>query len=385
MKYLHLVWAALTRRRLRTFFTLLSVMAAFLLFGLLESVNSVFTQAGHTIGAAHRLITGSKVGFMSPLPMSLASRIRTVPGVEEVAYDTYFGGTYQNPKNVIGSAFAVSRNFFDLYPELKLSAAARQAFDNTQTGVIVGAALARRFHWKVGDQIPLKALIYPRKDGSYAWTFDLVGLYHARSAIEEQDFLFRWRYFDRATAFGAGTVGWYVDKIAHSRQAGPIAARIDALSANSDHETKTQTDSAFAANLIGQYVDLGLIVHAIMGAVFFTLILLTGNTMAQAVRERVPEFGILKTLGFSRGGVLSLVLAESVLLVALGGIGGLLLAAGVVHALQTQMGTQLPMMPVGAGIWLQGLALMVLIGLLVGALPAQRGMRLRIVDALAGR
>lgn len=384
MKYLHLVRAALTRRKLRTFFTLLSVVAAFLLFGLLESVNSVFSQAGHTIGAAHRLITGSKVGFMAPLPLSLKSQIRSVPEVEEVAYDTYFGGTYQSPKNLI-AAFAVSRNFFDLYPELKLSRAARRAFDTTQTGVIVGAALARRHHWKLGDQIPIKALIYPRKNGSYAWTFDLVGIYHAHSVVEEQDFLFRWRYFDRAAAFGNGMVGWYVDKIADPRQAGRIAARIDALSADSGHETKTQTDSAFAANLISQYVDLGLIVHAIMGAVFFTLILLTGNTMAQAVRERVPELGILKTLGFSNRSVLGLVLAESVLLVGLGGVGGLALAAGVVHVLQGEVGAQLPMMPVGVGIWLRGLAAMGLIGLLVGALPAQRGMRLRIVDALAGR
>ncbi|MGH8298102.1 MAG: ABC transporter permease [Steroidobacteraceae bacterium] len=385
MKYLPLVWSALTRRKLRTFFTLLSVLAAFLLFGLLESVNSVFAESGNTIGSAHRLITGSKVGFMSPLPLSLKSQIQTVPGVEEVAYDAYFGGTYQNPKNVIGSAFAVSRNFFDLYPELQLSPAARRAFDDDQTGAIVGAALARRYHWKVGDQIPIKAMIYPRKSGSYAWTFDLVGLYHARSAVEEQDFLFRWRYLDRAAAFGNGMVGWYIEKIAHPDQAGRIATRIDALSANSDHETKTQTDSAFAANLISQFVNLGLIVHAIMGAVFFTLILLTGNTMAQAVRERIPELAILKTVGFSNRGVLGLVLAESVLLVALGGIGGLIVAAGVVNVLQGQMGSQLPMMPVGAAIWLRGLAAMVLIGLVVGALPAQRGMRLRIVDALAGR
>lgn len=385
MKYLPLVWAALTRRKARTAFTLLSVVAAFLLFGLLESVNSVFTQAGHTIGSAHRLITGSKVGFMSPLPISLKSQIRSVPGVEEVAYDAYFGGTYQSPKNVIGSMFAVSRNFFNLYPELKVSPAVRQRFDRTQTAAIVGAVLAHQYHWKVGEQIPIKALIYPRKDGSYIWTFDLVGIYHAHSAVEERDFLLRWRYLDRAAAFGNGMVGWYIDKIARPQQAGRIAARIDALTANSDHETKTQTDSAFAANLINQYVDLGLIVHAIMGAVFFTLILLTGNTMAQAVRERIPELAVLKTLGFPNRSVLSLVLAESVLLVCLGGALGLLIAGGTVHVLQTQIGTQLPMMPVGGAIWLRGLLAMVLIGLLVGALPARRGMRLRIVDALAGR
>ncbi len=385
MKFLHLVWAALTRRKVRTSLTLLSVVVAFVLFGLLESVNSVFTMAGHTLGGAHRLITISRMGLFTPMPMSLQAQIRAVPGVEQVSRYSFFGGTYQNPKNAIGSLFAVQRNFFDLYPEFKIAPAALRAFDATQTGAIVGAALAKKYHWKVGDQIPIKAMIFPRKGGSYTWTFDLVGIYRARTTFEEQDFLFRWRYFDQARAFGKGTVGLYVEKIVHPRQAGGIAAAIDALSANSDHETKTQSDSAFAVDFLSQFVDLGLIVHAIMGAVFFTLMLLTGNTMAQAVRERTPELAVLKTLGFANRVVVLLVLAESVLLVILGGALGLLLAAGVVHILQAQMGTQFPMMPVGAGIWLRGIVVMALIGLAVGALPARRGMRLRIVDALAGR
>lgn len=385
MKYLPLLWAALMRRKVRTGFTLLSVVAAFLLFGLLQSVNSVFTEVGHSIRAAHQLITESKVGFMSPLPLALKSQIRAVPGVDAVGYDSYFGGTYQNPNNVISAAIAVSRNFFELNPELKVSPAALRAFDTTLTAVIVGAALAERYHWQVGEQIPIKALIYPRKKGSYIWTFDLVGIYHARSAVREQDFLFRWRYLDRAAAFGNDRVGWYVEKIAHPAEAGVIAARIDALSANSSHQTKTQTDSAFVANMISQYVDLGLIVHAIMGAVFFTLILLTGNTMAQAVRERIPELAVLKTLGFENRTVLALVLAESVLLVVLGGLIGLVAATIAVHALQRQIGAQLPMAPVHGLIWLEGLGVMVVIGLAVGALPARRGMRLRVIDALAGR
>lgn len=384
MKYVHLVWAALTRRKARTVFTLLSVLAAFVLFGLLESVNSVFTEAGHSIGAAHRLITVSKTGLMTGLPLSLEAQIRTVPGVRVVSSETFFGGTYQRPKNFI-NVMAVPRNFWDLHTAAKVLPATRRAFDTTQTAAVVGAALAKRFHWKVGDQIPIKAMIYPRKGGSYTWVFDLVGIYHARTTLQEQGFFFRWRYLDEARAFGNGTVGWYVEQIARPEQAGHIAAAIDALSSNSGHETRTQTQSAFAADFYSQYVDLGLIVHGIMGAVFFTLLLLTGNTMAQAVRERTPELAVLKTLGFSNRSVLALVLGESVLLVLIGGGLGLALAAGAVHVLQGQMGTQLPMMPVGAGIWLRGVAVMVLIGLAVGALPARRGMRLSIVNALAGR
>lgn len=385
MKYLHLVWMALIRRKLRTLLTLISVAVAFLLFGLLQSVSSVFTEAGHTVGAAHRLITVSKAAFLSsPLPLSLDDRIRKVTGVTAVSYGSFLSGTYQNPKNVV-AAVGVASNYFDLYPEYELTADARRAFDNTQTGAIVGAALARQYHWKVGDRIPLQTKMFLNKNGSGTWTFDLTGVYRAQTSPREQGLFVHWHGLDQARVFNTGTVGLYVDMIADPDQAGQIAARIDALSANSDHETKTQTESAFAADFLNQLVDLGLLVHAIMGAVFFTLILLTGNNMAQAVRERVHEFGILKTLGFSNRKVLSLVLAESVLLVTLGGIGGLILATSVVHTLQSTIGSRLPMMPVGAAIWLDGITVMVLLGLVVAALPAWRGMRLHIVDALARR
>jgi putative ABC transport system permease protein len=377
-----LVWTALTRRKLRTFLTLVSVVVAFLLFGLLESVSSIISQAGNSIAAGHRLITVSSM--LLPLPISLEAQIPDVSGVQEVTYGTPFVGAYQRPDNPIAGA-AVARNYFDLFPELKVSPAARQAFDHTQTGAIVGAALARRYHWKVGEQVPIKTKMFPRKNGSDNWIFDLVGTYRTRRPAREQGFFVRWRGVDLGRAFDKNTVAWYWEKIAHPAQAGRISARIDALSVNSGHETKTQTESAFITNLIGQVVNLGLIVHAVMAAVFFTLILLAGNTMAQAVRERIPELAILKTVGFSNHRVLGLLLAESVLLVAIGGIGGLTLAMGVEHALRARLGAQLPMLPVGAAIWLWGLAVMILIGLVVGALPARRGMRLRIVDALARR
>ncbi|MGH8202441.1 MAG: ABC transporter permease [Steroidobacteraceae bacterium] len=382
MKYLHLVWTGLTRRKLRTLLTLISVVVAFLLFGLLEAVSSVSTEAGDAVGAAHRLITVSK--FMVPLPISLAAQIPTVPGVEEAAYSSFLFGTYQDPRNTI-AAIAVAHNYFDLYPDLKVTAGARRAFDATPTAAIAGAALARRYHWKVGDQIPIQSDVFPREDKSDTWTFDLVGIYHAKTSAREKGFFIRWRGLDLPRTFGKSTVFMYIEKIAHPDQAGRIAARIDALSTNSGHETKTQSESAFAAHMIGKIVNLGLLVHAITGAVFFTLILLTGNTMAQAVRERIPEFAILKTVGFSNRRVLALVLAESVLLLVLGGIVGLILATRVDDALQARLVARLPIAPVGAPIWLQGLALMVLIGLVVGALPARRGMRLRVVDALAGR
>jgi len=386
VKYLGLVWSALFRRKTRTIFTLLSVVAAFLLFGLLNSVRDAFASAGHSVAGASRLITISKVSFMMELPKSIYTRIQAVPGVSEVAYINWFGGIYQDPKNFFANE-AVSPNLFDVYPEFKLPAAELKAFQQTRTGAVVGASLAAHFHWKIGDQIPLQATIFPQKSGSNTWTFDLVGIYHVANRSEKQQenaLFFHWKYFDEARAFGNGKVGWYVEKIAQPKDADRIAAAIDALSANSDHETKTQSEDAFQTSFASQFANIGLIVGSIMGAVFFTLVLLTGNTMAQAVRERIPELAILKTIGFSNRSVLALVLAESVLLLMIGGAAGLALADLAVSFIRARLGA-VPMLPVGLESWLLGLALMALIGLLVGALPARRGMRLRIVDALAGR
>ncbi|MGH8288747.1 MAG: ABC transporter permease [Steroidobacteraceae bacterium] len=386
MKYLGLVCSALFRRKTRTVFTLLSVLAAFLLFGLLNSVRDAFASAGHSVAGASRLITISKVSFMMELPKSIYMRIQAVPGVSEVAYINWFGGIYQDPKNFFANE-AVSPNMFDVYPEFELPAAELKAFQQTRTGAVVGASLAEHFHWKIGDQIPLQATIFPQKDGSNTWMFDLVGIYHVANPREKQQenaLFFNWKYFDEARAFGNGKVGWYVEKIAQPKDADRVAAAIDALSANSDHETKTQSEDAFQTSFVSQFADIGLIVGSIMGAVFFTLVLLTGNTMAQAVRERIPELAILKTIGFSNRSVLALVLAESVLLLMIGGAAGLALADLTVSFIRARLGA-IPMLPVGLESWLLGLALMAFIGLLVGALPARRGMRLRIVDALAGR
>lgn len=390
MKYLHLIWTALFRHKTRTLFTILSVLAAFLLFGLLDSVRSAFAAASGNVAAADRLITVSRISFTLPLPKSLMARIQAVPGVAEVTYANWFGGVYQDPKNFFPSQ-AVAGNYLDLYPERELPPQQRQAFHDIRTGAVVGASLAEKYHWRIGDKIPLQATIFPQKDRSNTWTFDLVGIYRIADPNlrgQENNFFLNWDYFDEARQFNNGTVGYYVIKLTDRTLADRVAAAIDALSADSDHETKTESEQAFTAALVGQFADIGLIVGAIMGAVFFTLVLLTGNTMSQAVRERIPELAVMKTLGFSNRGVLALVLSESVLLLLVGGTVGLALAGLVVGAVRTAlpaMGPAAPMIPVGGAIWLRGLVLMSLIGLLVGALPAIRGMRLRIVDALSGR
>ena len=388
MKYFHLIWAALFRRKTRTILTLVSIVAAFLLFGLLNGVRTSFAEAGKSAAGAERLQTGSKLSFIQPLPLALEAKIAAVPGVLGVAYANWFGGAYQDPHNQIFT-FAVSPNYLDMYPEIVVSPAERKAFDSTRTGVLVGDVLAKKYHWKVGDKIPLMSNIFPNRDGSKNWTFDISGIMRAKHP-EHGEFLqggilMHWKYFDESNPYNRGQVGWYVSHVADPAQADRVAQAIDALSANSDHETKTQTEQAAMASWIKQMANVGLIVFSIMGAVFFTLLFLTGNTMAQAVRERTTELGVLKTIGFSSASVLAIVLAESVLLVLIGGVLGLGLAAVLGPIVSAGSGGVINMPPVGAGSWSLGVGLMIAIGLLVGALPAVRAMRLNIVDALAGR
>jgi putative ABC transport system permease protein len=388
MKYLHLVWASLFRRKTRTFLTLVSIIAAFLLFGLLDAVRTSFNQAGQSANGAQRLQTGSKLSFIQLLPMSLQQQIASVPGVKAVTYANWFGGAYQDPHNQVFS-FAVADNYLDLYPEVAVSDAERQAFLKTRSGALVGEQLAKRFGWKVGDKVPLQSTIFPDKSGSKNWSFDIVGILHSTDkkagAWYDQMFLLHWKTFDETTPYNRGQVGWYVTRVSDANQADRVAKAIDALSANSDHETRTMTEQAAAASWMKQLADIGLIVGSIMGAVFFTLLLLAGNTMMQAVRERTNELAVLKTLGFSDRSVLAMVLAESLLLLLLGGAIGLGLASLVVPVVSGASGGMLNLPPVGLDSWSLGIGLMVLIGLLVGALPAGSAMRLKIVDALAGR
>ncbi|MBU6258222.1 MAG: FtsX-like permease family protein [Burkholderiales bacterium] len=388
MKYLHLVWAALFRRKTRTILTLVSIVAAFLLFGMLDAVRNAFDQAGQSANGAQRLQTGSKLSFIQTLPRSLEAQIAAVPGVKAVTYANWFGGAYQDPKNQIFS-FAVAPNYLDLYPEMIVSPAERKAFDGTRTGALVGARLARKYHWKVGDKVPLQSLIFADRSGSKNWSFDIVGIIHSgdkkAAGFFDQLFLLHWKYFDETTTYNGGAVGWYVSRVADVNQADRVARAIDALSANSDHETRTQTEQAATASWMKQVADIGLIVGSIMGAVFFTLLLLSGNTMMQAVRERTGELAVLKTIGFSNRSVLAMVLAESVLLLVLGGVIGLGLATLLIPLVTAGSGGMLNLPPVGAGSWALGAVLMVAIGLVVGWLPAWSAMRLNIVDALAGR
>ena len=385
MKYLHLVWSALFRSRTRTFLTLLSVVTAFLLFGLLDSVRTAFNASSNVAGY-DRMVVASRLSITQMLPLRLEAQIRQVDGVENVARAAWFGGIYRDQRNFFPN-FSVGEGWFDIYPEYVISDEHEAAFESTRNGAVVGPALADKYGWEVGDMIPLQATIFPT-NGSNDWQFKLVGTFtlaDEKRRGEESVLYFRWDYFNEANDFVKERVGWWMVTLEDPTRADAVAKAIDKLSENSDHETKTQSEQAFNQSFIKQFADIGMIVTAIVGAVFFTLLILTGNTMVQAVRERIPELAVLKTIGFSDRSILGLVLAESVLLLVIGGLLGLGLAAIAMPAVSAASGGMIQLGSMPPDTWLIGIALMLAMGVLVGLIPAVRAMRLNIVDALAGR
>lgn len=373
----------LFRRKTRTTLTLLSVLTAFLLFGLLQGVNVLFNAGADFIGAT-RLITQARVSFTQPLPLRLLPKLEAVPGVAKVTWQQWFGGVWQDKTPIF--AFAVPANrLAEAYPEWKMTDAEWQAFRTTRTGMIAGRVLADRYGWKVGTKVPIGSNIFPQKNGSKAWEFDLVGIYDGKDEEWQkrtQQVFINFDYFDEANQFGSGRAGIFVLKLDNPDVAQQVASTVDQMFENSPDETKTQTEKDFNIGFVKQLGDIGLIVRWILFAVFFTLLLVVGNTMAQSVRERVPELAILKTLGFRDGTVLGFVLAEALALCLIGGVVGMAIATALSKIVAASGSFPLQ---VDGTVWAMAFAAMLLMSFAVGLLPALRAQRLKIVDALAGR
>ncbi len=385
MSRLGLMWSNLFRRRVRTFLTMFSIMIAFLLFGLLRSIADALSGGFEPVGA-DRLYVAPKYSIIDPLPYRYLAQIRAVPGVEAATHTNWFGGIYQDPSNFFPKYPVTPREFFDLYPEYRLPPEQLDAFANTRTAAVAPQKLVDRFGWSVGDKIPIEADIWPKKGGDRLWVFDLVGVYTAdEEAPDPEIFLLNYDYFDEARQYGEGEVGNFIVRIADAERAGEISNTIDALFENSAYQTRTSTEAEAQLEFANQSGRIGLIMTSILGAVFFTIVLLTGNTMAQALRERIPELAVLKTLGFTDRSVSLLVLGEAVLLCLVGGALGLGIAAFLTPGVAATVENIVPGMALS---WLNvglGLALAAVLGLGIGAIPALTASRLKIVDALRER
>ena len=380
MRFFPLVWRSLWRRKVRTIFTLLSIFVAFLLFGLLMTIRGAFSF-GVDIAGLDRLMVIHKTSIIMPLPVAYRGRLEAVSGVQSVTHNTWFGGIYQDPTNFFAQIAVEPEKYFAMYPEFRLPPEQMQAWLADRQGAVAGRDLADRYGWKLGDRIPIQGTIYRTKDGNPTWEFNLVGLYDGDPGVDKTNFFFRYDYLDEARDVGDGLVGWYVVKIADASRSVETASTLDGMFANSPAETKTTTEKVFVDGFAKQIGDIGSIMVAILGAVLFTILLVAGNTMAQAVRERTNELALLKTLGFTSGGILALVLAES-LFVAIAGGGLGLAAAWLVVQNGDPTNGLLPLFVLPGRDLVIGAGLIVGVGALAGALPALGAMRLRITDAL---
>ncbi|MBE3135721.1 MAG: ABC transporter permease, partial [Acidobacteria bacterium] len=329
-----------------------------------------------------RLVLIHKVSLIQLLPESYQARLEAIPGVIDVCHQTWFGGIYQDPKNFFMQMPVEPERFLRLFPEFKLPEDQKKAWLADRRGAVVGRATAERFGWKIGDRIPIQGTIWRQKDGSATWEFNLVGIYDgAKKGTDTTQFFFRYDYFNEARQFGEGAVGWYTIKINDPARAAQIAERIDATFANSPYETKTTTEKAFAQAFAKQVGDIGAIMQLILGAVFFTILLVAANTMAQSVRERTSELAVLKTLGFSNALVLTLVLVESLFIASVGGVLGLGLAWLMILR-GDPTGGALPAFYLPVRSLALGVLFVFGLGFVAGIFPAVQAMRLRIVDAL---
>ena len=382
MKHFHLVWSNLKHKKIRTTLTFLSIFIAFVLYGYMASVKQALSF-GVEVAGADRLVVRHKVSIIQMLPESYEARIEQLDGVADATHLTWFGGVYQRPSNFFGQFPVNPDEYLAMYPEFLLPDDQMQAWRETRTGAVVGRGIADRYGFEIGDRVPLQATIWSKRDGGRTWEFDIVGIYDgAEKGVDDTQFLFRYDYFDEARVEGArGQVGWYIVQVADPGRAAEVASAIDNAFANSPAETKAETEGAFVQGFANQLANIGMITLAVLTAVFFTILLVAGNTMSQAVRERLNEIGVLKAVGYTHRQVLAMVLSESCLLAVTGGLAGL----GVSWYLTSQgdpTGGALPLFFFPTRDLIIGVMLTVALGVAAGLLPAMQAWHVRVTDAL---
>jgi putative ABC transport system permease protein len=382
MKFLPLVWRNLMRRKVRTIFTVLSILIAFILFGGLMAVRAAFTL-GVEVAGADRLMTIHKVSLIQLLPKSYADRIASLEGVTEVTHANWFGAYYQEPSNFLANMAVDPESWLRMYPEFELPDEQKKAWISDRSSAIVGVDTARKYNWKLGDRVPLISPIYRKPDGS-PWDFTIAGIYDSSvNGTDKTQFFFHWNYINetfRASPV-ANQVGWYVIRVADPSTADQLAQRIDALFANSPAETKTATEKAFVSDFANQIGDIGAIMVAIAALVMSMMLFVAGNAMAQSIRERINELGVMKTLGFGDARILAIVLLESCTIAVVGGGIGLLIS-WLIIAQGDPTGGFLPAFYLPMRDLFLGIALVLALGVGTGILPALQASRLKIVDAL---
>ena len=385
MKFLPIVWRNLLRRKFRTAFTMGAVFFAFLLFGVLMAIRAAFSM-GVDMAGQGRLMVIDKVSIINPLPASYEAQLKQIDGVLEVTHSNWFGGYYQDVRNQFATFAVDPETWLRVYPnEFGLPDDQKKAWLADRTGAIVGADTAKKYGFKVGQHVPINGTIYRRPDGG-PWDFTIDGIYDSKiKGADKTNFIFNYQYLRETIPAQSGfrdRYNWYVFTVANPDRATEVAAKIDAMFANSPSETKTNTEKAFVSDWAKQVGDIGSIMMWIVGMAMFTILLVAGNTMAQAIRERTGELAVLKTLGFGNGRILSMVLLEAVTIAVIGGGAGLVLSYVFITATGDPTHGLLPAFYFPTSSLIAGVGLVFILGLASGFLPAWQASRLRIVDAL---
>ncbi len=383
MKYFPLIWAGLWRKPTRTILTLLSVSVAFLLFGMLHGVIAGFDTGIQQMSESRIRVT-SRAGILSPMPLSHLSGIETVEGVEGVGYAAIFPSYFQQQTNPIGAAGLKMNRFLQGFPDVELSEGTQERMDTNRRGAIIGADMVENHGWKIGDTVTLTSAYWEKEDGSRDWEFEIAGIFKFKNdALPANEFWFHYEYLDEARSRQKGTAHMYFVSIGDPEAAGRISADIDKLFINTPYPTISQMEQDWLRGRLEQLGNIQFFVNAIIGAVLFTLLFLTGNTMMQSVRERVPEFAVLKTYGFSNNAVVSLVLFEAAVLCLVAAFIGLGLAAAVYPNVFAGLGVGKIPMPVG--VFRDGAVIALILAILSTVPPAWRAQQLSIIDGLAAK
>ena len=378
------IWRNLFRNSLRAALIIVSVAIAFAIFGVLATFQRTF-DAGQESSEDDRLVVVNKVNFTHPLPVAYFDHVRQMRGVNEASYAVWFGGYFQDPKNKLIAVAVEPETYmrvvdtdFDLPPKI------REAFQRDHVAALVGQAMAQQWGWQVGDRIPITSDTHVQRNGSRTWDVTIVGIFDKRKPYVDTDrLIFRYDYFNETRAFGKDTIGWLFLRAGSAIDSERLARAIDQGFANSSYETTTDTEKAFFAAFETQFGNVAVLVLLVVGAAFGTILLIVGNTMAMAVRERAKEIAVLKTLGFSKGRVLRLVLGETLLLAVLGGVPGLLIASLVIVSEQNSLVRFMPGMRLDITIFALGLVLIAGFGLAAGIMPALGAYRLDPAKALS--
>lgn len=384
MKDLYLIFRNLVRNRMRLILNTFAILTAFFLFGLLGALKGAF-EAGIELSADNRLIVVNKINFTQPMPLAYFNKVKSSEGVKDVSHANWFGAYHQDQRKPLVGLAVQPKTYLDVFSELQLDDQSKQRWFNERQGMIVGEALARTKNWNVGDRIPISSNIYSKADGSITWDMVVSGIFSAKDKQTDTNFLlFHYKYFIETQTFYSDMIGWLVLTTDDPQLNEQVAKSIDSLFANSAYETETSTEKAFNKAFIEQIGSIGLIITSVVTAAFFTILLIVGNTMALAVRERTREIAVLKTLGFSAPRVFRMVLAESLFLSSFGGLIGLGLAyyslLGMTYV--PQIRSIFPNLVMTGDIALTAIVYMLALGFVTGFFPALYAMRLNTVDAL---